>query len=317
MPDRRRDLEAGPRVGVVIPCRDEVSTLGRCLDALRRQDPPVSRVVVVDNGSTDGSLAVAHRQADVVLEVPDARIGGLRNRGAGLLGADVAVLAFVDADCEVGEGWLRAGLAALETCELVGSRTLPSPDARWVARRWATLEADQAHHASKVWTQHLLLRRATFEAVGGFDETLSTAEDIMLSVQVTARGGSTRLDPDMVAVHHGFPEDLRSFLRRERWHTSSPGWFARMSPKSQVLVLATALWSVLGAAAAGRTVLGRRTPLLGWGLGTGAAVPVLGWVGGRSLRCACQDGVLLGLWAAVRVTRLGREAAHHLRKGSS
>lgn len=304
-------------MGVVIPCRDEVGTLGRCLDALRRQDPPVSRVVVVDNGSTDGSLAVAHRCADAVLEVPDARIGGLRNRGARLLGADVDVLAFVDADCEVDDGWLRAGLDALESCELVGSRTLPSPDARWVARRWAVLEASQAHGASKVWTQHLLVRRSTFEAVGGFDETLTTAEDIMLSVQVTASGGRTRLDPAMVAVHHGFPADLPSFLRRETWHTRSPGWYSRMSPKSQVLVLATAAWSVVGGAAAGGAVLGRRTPLLGWGLGTVAAVPVLGWVGGRSVRCASQDGVLLGLWAAVRVTRLGREVAHHLGKGSS
>lgn len=47
-------------VGVVVPCKDEAATLRRCLLALRAQEPSVSRIVVVDNGSTDGSLEIAH-----------------------------------------------------------------------------------------------------------------------------------------------------------------------------------------------------------------------------------------------------------------
>src|SRR3712207_5284996 len=42
------------RVGVVVPCKDEVATIERCLTALRAQQPAPARIVVADNGSTDG-----------------------------------------------------------------------------------------------------------------------------------------------------------------------------------------------------------------------------------------------------------------------
>jgi GT2 family glycosyltransferase len=297
------------RVGVVVPCKDEARTIETCLTALRAQNPAPSRIVVVDNGSTDGSIEIAERFADEVLVVPGITISEMRNRGARALG-DVDVIAFVDADCEVNPHWTEAALAALETADLAGWRSDAAPDAPWVAGRWAAVEARQQHGQSYVWSQHLAIRADVFDKLDGFDETLPTGEDVDLSQRVLATGGRIEFVPGMSAIHHGFPGTLSGFLRRERWHTRAPGWFTRMSAKSRGLVVLGTAWAAVGVVAAARTAAtGDPLPVGGWVAGTAAGVPALGVVAGRSRspRAAAQDGLLLGLWTGVRVARLPRE----------
>lgn len=298
---------SSPTVGVVVPCKNEAGTIARCLESLRAQRPTVSRIVVVDNGSTDGSVEVARRLADEVVEVRGGSIAGLRNLGAGRL-SDADVIGFVDADCEVGPGWLAAGLDALGGAGLVGSRSLAAPDAPWVARRWAAIEAGQAHDQSKVWSQHLLIRAPVLARLGGFDEALATGEDSDLSQRAVVCGDGVALVDGMVAIHHGFPGSVPAFLRRERWHTRAPGWFPRMSPKSKALVLGAAAWLTLGAVATGVSLASRDVgALVTWTGSSMVLVPILGAVGTRSLRTAVPDGVLLALWSIVRAGRLPGE----------
>lgn len=300
-------LPAAPRVGIVVPCKNEGATMERCLRALRAQRPAPAMIVVVDNGSTDDSVAIARRLADRVMELPVATISTLRNTGAAECGP-VDVLGFVDADTEVDEGWLAAGLAALDAgADLVGSRSRAAGDAPWVARRWAAVEAAHAHAGSRVWSQQLLIRAEAFAAVGGFAQ-IATGEDAALSSDVEAAGGTVRLVPAMGAVHHGFPGRLRPFLRRERWHTRAPGWYGRMSRGSRLLVAAGAGWTVAGGlAAAEAAVTGRRRRLVAWTAASVAAVPALGLTTSRRPEPVLQDGLLLNIWLVVRVLRLPRE----------
>lgn len=296
-------------VGVVVPCKNEIATIETCLRSLRRLQPPVTRIVVVDNGSTDGSLEVAQRLADQVLRLPTLKIGAMRNAGAAAVG-DCDVLAFVDADCEVLPTWLNAGLEALADADLVGSRTRSAPLAPWVARRWAAIEASQAHADSLAWSQHLLVRAAVFRRVGGFDERLATGEDGDLSARVRATGGTVRLVEGMVAIHHGFPKSLAAFLRRERWHTSSPGWFAGMSTKSRSLVILAAAWLATSVASLLLSAAGGAWgPVLYWAGASAVTLLLVGAVAARSPRHALPDGALLSLWALVRASRLPRELA--------
>ncbi|WP_158548565.1 glycosyltransferase family 2 protein [Blastococcus sp. TF02A-26] len=297
-------------VGAVIPCKNEVETITRCLAALRGQQPPLSRIVVVDNGSTDGSVELAKQFADTVLEVPDGSISGLRNRGAAEL-AGVDVIAFVDADTEVGSNWLQAGLEALGTgADLVGSRTRAGDDARWVARRWAAIEAARTHSRSRVWSQHMLVRASRFHSVGGFAD-IPTGEDADLSIRIAEAGGPVTLVPGMQAIHHGFPATLRTFLRRERWHTRAPGWFPRMARGSQILVAAGAVWSGAGAILAVDALVRRRTGRLRlWAATSAIAVPALGTTTSRRPAAVLQDGLLLSIWTAIRVARLPAEMRH-------
>jgi glycosyltransferase involved in cell wall biosynthesis len=288
---------------VVVPCRNEAETIGRCLQSLRAQVPPVDRIVVVDNGSTDDTARIARDLADEVLEVPQGTVGALRNRGAERLGP-VEHVGFVDADCEVSPGWAAAALAGLEHADLVGSRTLAPPDAGWVAARWAGIERRQTREEALPWSQHLVLRRETWARLGGFDEQMTSGEDADLALRLRALGGRPALCDAMVVVHHGFPSTLRAFLRRELWHTAAPGWFARMSPRSRQLVVATTGWLAAGLGTGATAGAGRRRPLATWATLSLLGVPLLGRTVGGSSRHAAQDGVLTVVWGLVRAGRL-------------
>jgi len=291
-------------VGVVVPCKNEIATIRLCLESLRAQTPKVV-IVVMDNGSTDGSREVAEQLADQVVDLPGVPISTLRNAGAALL-ADVDVLAFVDADCELASDWLRAGLAGLETADMVGSRTWAACGAGWVASRWAAIEQQRSHEQSLLWSQHLLVKRETFQALGGFDETMRTGEDADLSARLRRSGGRLSLRNDMVVTHHGFPTSISRFVRRELWHTNTSGWYGRMAPKSRTLIGLTAAWLSVGAVATAALLIRKDVaPLLVWSALTVPAVPVVGWRAGGSPRHSLQDGALMSIWSVVRAGRLG------------
>jgi glycosyltransferase involved in cell wall biosynthesis len=105
-------------VGVVVIGRNEGQRLIRCLESVRHQ---AGRVVYVDSGSTDGSVASARKLADAVVEL-DLRtpFTAARARNAGLerlleVGDALSYVFFVDGDCEVVDGWLRTALQFLVT----------------------------------------------------------------------------------------------------------------------------------------------------------------------------------------------------------
>ncbi len=295
-------------VGVVVPCKNEAGTLAACLAALRSQQPAVTWIVVIDNGSTDGSREIAAAAADQLIDLPGVSISRLRNRGAQEVGP-VDVVGFVDADVVVGPDWSRSGLDALAGgADLVGSRSLADDRAPWVAARWAAVERHRAHSDSLLWSQHLLVRRSVLHTLGGFDEVMRTGEDADLSARARTLGYEVRLVEDMTAVHHGFPGTVRGFLRRELWHTSTPGWWRRMAPTSRRLVALAATWAALGGGATLGSLVSRRPePMTGWLVGSAAAVALLGRVAGGTFRHSVPDGLLLGLWSGVRVGRLPAE----------
>jgi glycosyltransferase involved in cell wall biosynthesis len=102
------------RISVVIPCRDGEAFLGQTLDSVLNQTLVPCEVIVVDDGSTDGSLDVARRYGGIVRAV-SRRAGGAsaaRNEGVALSRGDA--LMFLDADDLLGPTVLEALAAALD-----------------------------------------------------------------------------------------------------------------------------------------------------------------------------------------------------------
>src|SRR4051794_33641503 len=113
----------GMTVSVVIPVRDDADMLERCLRLLERQTRPPDEVVVVDDGSSDGSTAVALRHGARLLPSPGSGIAGAS--AAGLDHARGTLLARIDADSRPPATWLERIVAAFEADPALDALTGP------------------------------------------------------------------------------------------------------------------------------------------------------------------------------------------------
>lgn len=99
-----------PDISFVVPARNEAASIGACVDALVRQgDSARAEVIVVDNGSSDDTAAIAVAHGARVVHEP--RPGLAHARQAGLVVAQAPILVFIDADTLVPPGWASAALA--------------------------------------------------------------------------------------------------------------------------------------------------------------------------------------------------------------
>ncbi len=186
-------------VDVVIPAFDAAAHLGEAIASVRAQSRAASRIIVVDDASTDATAAVAlaaganaeaTQSAGMTGRLPAATPVGLvrlaSNRGAaaarnaGFAATRTPLVAFLDADDRWTPRKLELQCAALEEdpalafvlCRL---RQFVSPEVDEAGRR--VLACDDAPQEG--WSASaLLVRRGAFEAVGGFPEALRVGEAI-------------------------------------------------------------------------------------------------------------------------------------------
>lgn len=209
-----------PLVSFVIPVRNDATGLARCLTSVRAQRGVGEfEIIVVDNGSIDGSDEVARSFGATVLTIPGRGVGELRNRGAAA--ARGTFVAFVDADVELGPDWLRTALLYMADPQvaMAGAEYAPAPDANWVQRLYDGLRHPSGPPADTRWLPagNVLVRRAAFEAIGGFDESLQTCEDWDLCLRLHERGGRLLAAGDLRSVHYGDPASLGALFRGEAW----------------------------------------------------------------------------------------------------
>lgn len=214
MPDPPQDLAARsvpspPTLSVVIATRDRAERLARLLSSLEGEAPTLLEVAVVDNGSSDGTGDLLARWcssrpwARAQRHEPQGKSGALN---AALGQVRSAWVAFLDDDVEVRPGWARALLDAAGSSDAVAlqGRILPSAAAladprsmaRW--RRLGTLpHVDLGEGLAERRTltgANMAVRRASLEAIGGFDERLGPgaaglSEDTDLARRLRSAGG--------------------------------------------------------------------------------------------------------------------------------
>ncbi|MFI6095533.1 glycosyltransferase family 2 protein [Lentzea sp. NPDC051213] len=110
---------------VVLPCLDEAAALPAVLGSL----PPGYRAIVVDNGSADGSPAVAAAHGALVVHEPRRGYGAAVHTG--LLAATSGLVAFADADGSLDLGSLPAMAGLLADSDLVVGRRVPVRSGVW------------------------------------------------------------------------------------------------------------------------------------------------------------------------------------------
>ena len=180
-------------VSVVIPCYNQAHFLGEAIESVLAQSYPHFEIIVVDDGSLDNTSEVATRYPKVRC-IRQNNQGVAAARNAGLHVSEGTYLVFLDADDRLLPDALEVGLECLEAypeCAFVSGKL------RIIAADGSPLPVwkqqpcpDKEHYlemlrANYVWlTAVVVYRRSVLEVVGGFDASVSPAEDYELCLRI-------------------------------------------------------------------------------------------------------------------------------------
>ncbi len=207
----------------MIPVYNGEATIERCLESLAAQTKRPHEIVLVDNGSTDGTVAKmrqfadAHRDMSVVL-LSETKRGPAPARNRGLREVTGDTVAFTDADAYAREDWLEklGSLYASGNWDGIGgyyrfrnpkgiTAKLQALDMA-IPERFTGKEIKEMHlclYGQLLGTCNASYRKSVLDRLGGFDDELSlTGEDMDLSLRAVAAG--FRLlswHPDVVIWH--------------------------------------------------------------------------------------------------------------------
>jgi O-antigen biosynthesis protein len=209
-----------PRVTVAMVTHDAWEWAERSLDALARHTPPVYEVVVVDNASPPAMRARLREEVSGIRLLENdhnAGFGPACNQA--VAAARGELIALLNSDALVHEGWLEPLLGVLDAdprCAAVAPRVLHLDGSlqeagALVARDGTTavcaFEPGFARRVDYAGAECLLVRKAAFDAAGGFADVYAPAyyEDVDLCFALAEQGWTVRYEPQATVTHalHG------------------------------------------------------------------------------------------------------------------
>lgn len=221
-----------PTYSVIIPTYNSAPTLGALLTSLEGQTLSDFEVIVVDDASTDDTPGVANRHQCRYIRLEENR-GPAHARNLGAAKSSGEWLVYTDADTEFTPDTLAQIDRVLGQCEadaLVGTYA-GEPANRGFAPRYKALWEyciidrrllvdKNGVMATDAWAPRPgVVRRAAFEAVGGFKTSFTGAdlEDVEFGYRLSAAGYRIMLAPN-VRIRHHYPatvmKEMRAFARR-------------------------------------------------------------------------------------------------------
>lgn len=242
------------KVAIVIPTLNNAETLERCLDSVKKNDTKHKyEVIVVDAGSSDGTIEIARKYADKVVNGVPSRI----NRNKGIENAEGDIICFTDSDCVVPEDWidklveglLRLNekdsriigvggsnvplLENLSLTELAIAKVIVSPLVAFKA--WSAAiyrEEREVNHNSMMNSAYF---KRVIEEVGGFREEPGYPEDVDFIAKIIGKGYKLYYLPEPLVYHKhkssfgGFASQMRDFGRKRfrvnREHKNIPRFY--------------------------------------------------------------------------------------------
>jgi glycosyltransferase involved in cell wall biosynthesis len=211
-----------PTVGVVVIGRNEGDRLRRCLDSVI---PMASRVVYVDSGSTDDSVAMATAKGVEVVRLQMQRpFTAARARNAGLAqllaeSPDLTFVQFVDGDCEVIDGWLGAAQTFLvsrpDVACVCGRLRERFPEVS-IYNRLCDAEWDRPVGQTDACGGIAMMRCAVLQQLGGFREDMVAGEEPELCSRMWNAGCKVWRLADPMAWHDADMRHFKQWWMRSR-----------------------------------------------------------------------------------------------------
>lgn len=213
-----------PKVSVVVPVRNGVPKIARCLQALFEQTLQPYEVIVVDGHSTDSTVEVAGKFPVTVVYEDHGTVGGARQVGVEHAQGDY--VAFTDADCIPQKDWLENLVREFDDGIVgVGGGIKNVGNGLWEESIALALDTflgsansvqDRVLQEKQVVKSisgcNSIYRKKDLIAVGGFDVRLSINEDTELNSRLQQLG-TLVYTPDAI-VHHHQERGLKEFVKR-------------------------------------------------------------------------------------------------------
>jgi cellulose synthase/poly-beta-1,6-N-acetylglucosamine synthase-like glycosyltransferase len=260
-----READRQPSVSIIIPVKNEQEMIDSCLKSLLNLDYQEYEIILVDNGSTDGTLEIAEKTA-----LSDARVrilssGGYTGaaRNVGILAAKGDIMAFIDGDCIAPSDWLKQLVNSLSeepiTTAGVGGPNIPMDkiEGLWTVTINSMLQtflgsagSIQVRLTKKDYVRSLSSANSAFRAetvrkVGGFDPRLFLCEDSDFSARLLKSGFRLRFARKALVYHARDYHRLSNFGRQMFRYGQGRGDAILIKPKTNLSFTALGLLSFL------------------------------------------------------------------------
>jgi len=207
------------KISIVVSCYNKSDTIGDCVTSLLRQETEGFEVIVVDDGSTDGSLQIVETlgSPDTVRIISQEHTGISATKNRGVEASSGSILLFIDGDCVL-EGRSLTELARSfteEGVDCVGGEVRAANSFNLIAKAVEYMQ----NEVERKWPfgANVAYTRRALETVGLFDERMKAGEDAELYVRTTKLGFKSVINRRVIARTKN-PDTLASFLRqRMKW----------------------------------------------------------------------------------------------------
>jgi GT2 family glycosyltransferase len=215
-------LPSTPRVSVVVASYNGARTLEACLSSLERLNYSDYEIILVDDGSTDGTRRIA-------LDHPRVRYIHQENKGlsvarnTGIAAATGKVIAFTDSDCRADEDWLHYLIGDLLAGDLagIGGHNFLPPEDSWIAAAVLVSPGGPAHvmltdrEAEHVPGCNMAFYKWALEEIGCFDPIYRKAgDDVDVCWRLQQRGFRIGFSPAGFVWHYR-RSTVREYLRQQ------------------------------------------------------------------------------------------------------
>src|SRR6266550_4533001 len=226
-----------PKISVIVCTYNGRRTLWECLDGLVRLDYANYEVIVVNDGSTDGTEKIAAQYGFRLITTENRGLAAARNTG--LQAATGEIVAYIDDDASPDPHWLRyLAITFMNTNHVgVGGPNISPPEDTPTAQCVSHSPGNPVHILlSDTEAEHLpgctmAFRKSALDAIGGFDTRFRIAgDDVDVCWQVQERGGTLGFNPGAMVWHHR-RNSVRTYWKQQHNYGKAEALLAEKWPE--------------------------------------------------------------------------------------
>ena len=226
-----------PRISVIVCSYNGARTIRDCFEGLLTLEYPNFEVIVVDDGSTDGTAAMAHEYGFRLISTENRGLSSARNTG--LAAATGEIVAYIDDDAWPDPHWLMYLAATFLSTDHVGvgGPNIPPGGDGPIAECVANAPGGPVHvllsdrEAEHIPGCNMAFRRTALEAIGGFDPQFRTAgDDVDLCWRLQQQGWTIGFSPGAMVWHHR-RNSIRTYWKQQQGYGKAEALLERKWPE--------------------------------------------------------------------------------------